>query len=344
MGIVGYDAAIRQLVHLVHFSLYEATRPRCEGESRIAMPTVAEQEKNVANRSSQHDERMEEREKFKLSRFDAVTSLFLSLILFLGVFVLMMFIVWLLSGEPKPAPLEPIIENPAGRGENPEGFERDFEPPGAEEVEELMEPTLADTIEAVTDAVSTVAASLTTADTSAVASTQGTGAGDSRPPGPMGEGDDIIGRWERWELTFAAKGKKDYGKQLDFYKIQLAAFGGGGPNQIDMVSNLSTSPRKSVNPKPETEERLYFSWKLSNPLLQFDRQFLGEAGIPYAGRNVIRFIPKELENQLAQIEKEYCESKGKKFPHDIAKTIFESQASGSGYEFQLVSQRYRKGR
>ena len=38
-------------------------------------------------------ERQLEREKLKLSRFDAVTSLFLALILFLGAFVLMMFII-----------------------------------------------------------------------------------------------------------------------------------------------------------------------------------------------------------------------------------------------------------
>jgi hypothetical protein len=241
--------------------------------------------------------------------------------------------------------IAPIIENPPGRGENPEGFERDFEPPGAEEVEDLMEPTLADTIEAVTDAVSSVAASLTTANTNAVASTQGTGKGDSRPPGPKGEGDDIIGRWERWELTFNAKGKKDYAKQLDYYKIVLAAFGGGGANVIEMASNLSTSPKKTVNAKPKSEERLYFSWKLSNPLLQFDRALLAAAGIQYSGRNVIRFVPKDLENQLANMEKEYADSKGKgeDFPKKIAKTVFESTANGSGYEFKIISQRYRPG-
>ena len=307
------------------------------------MSTIIQQKKKADQIDSIRQERLHEREKLKLSRFDSVTSLFLALILFLGAFVFMMFVIWLLSGEPKPLALAPIIENPPGRGENPEGFERDFEPPGGEEVEDLMEPTLADTIEAVTDAVSSVAASLTTADTNAAASTQGTGQGDSRPPGPMGEGDDIIGRWERWELTFNAKGKSDYAKQLDFYNIELAAFGGGRPNVIEMANNLSKSPTKRVNTQPKTEERLYFSWKLSNPLLQFDQQLLAAAGIQYSGRNVIRFVPKDLENLLANMEKEYAESKGKKFPNSIAKTVFESTADGSGYKFDIISQRYRKG-
>ena len=308
------------------------------------MSSLLDKAKQTAESPVEDEERKEEREKLKLSRFDAVTSLFFALILFLGAFVLMMFIIWLLSGEPRPAALAPIIENPPGRGENPEGFERDFEPPGAEEVEELMEPTLADTIEAVTDAVSSVAASLTTTTTNATASSKGSGAGDSRPPGPESEGDDIIGRWERWEITFNAKSKKDYATQLDFFKIELAAFGGGS-NGIETASNLSAGkPNKRVNNKPETEKRLYFSWKLTNPLLQFDRQLLSSAGIQWTGRNVIRFIPPDLENQLAYMEKEYTEGKGKVFPNDIAKTVFESQSAAGGYEFKIVSQRYRKGR
>ena len=154
------------------------------------MASVTDQNPNPPDEdshSSMVEERVAEREKLRISRFDIVTSFFMALILFIGTFVTILFIIWLTSRWSfPPRPIEPIIENPAGRGENPEGFERDFEPPGAEEVEELMEPTLQDTIEAVTDAVSSVAASLVTTDTAATATTAGTGAGDSRPPGPPG--------------------------------------------------------------------------------------------------------------------------------------------------------------
>ena len=284
-----------------------------------------------------------EREKLRISKFDTVTSLFLSLILFIGAFVLMMFIIWMLSGKPKPKPLAPLIENPAGRGENPEGFERDFEPPGAEEVEELMEPTLADTIEAVTDAVSTVAASLTTTDTNAVATTAGTGAGDSRPPGPEGEGDDIIPRWERWQLTYTAKNPTEYAKQLDFFKTELGAFG-GGENAIYSAGGLAGSPKGKKNPKPDTEKRLYFSWKSATPLAQYDRQLLGKAGVPIGGKNIVRFIDKDHENFLAHEELNYAKEKGFTEVGQIAKTVFEYKAGGDGYEVIVVSQRYRKGK
>lgn len=289
-------------------------------------------------------ERDAEREKFRISRFDTITSFFMALMLFIGVFVFMLFIIWLTSRWSfPPLAIAPIIENPAGRGENAEGFERDFEPPGAEEVEELLEPTLQDTIEAVTDAVSSVAASLTTNDTSATATTAGTGAGDSRPPGPMGEGEDIVPRFERWQLNFTARDLPSYSKQLDFYKIELGAIG-GSVQGVDVVSNLSSKPKGRLIVDTESEKRLYFMFKTPSPLMQYDRQLISAAGVNLNNRTMMKFIPTELENQLAQVELEYAKSKGHPSVTEIAKTVFESKAAGSGYQFEVTSQRYRKPR
>ncbi|MEM8910965.1 MAG: hypothetical protein AAGC97_04290 [Planctomycetota bacterium] len=288
------------------------------------------------------EERRQQREKLSTSRFDVVTSFFMSLILFIGTFTLMLFIVWLTLRVPdrvKPFPV--IEENPAGRDDNAEGFERDFEPPGAEEVEELMEPTLADTIEAVTDAVSSVAASLDTMNTNATASTAGTGQGDSRPPGPEGEGEDIIPRSERWQLTFSAKGMKQYAQQLDFYKIELGAVG-GSIQGVDYANNLSSSPKSRRVTNTDDEDRLYFMWTTPSPLRRFDESLLTQAGVSYSGRVTMKFIPSNLENELAFIELEYAKSKGKNSVTLIAKTIFESKASGGGYKFEVIDQRYRK--
>jgi hypothetical protein len=267
----------------------------------------------------------------------------MALILFIGTFVLMLFIIWLTSRWSfPPKAIEPIIENPAGRGDNPEGFERDFEPPGAEEVEELMEPTLQDTLEAVTDAVSSVAGALVTTDTQATATTAGTGAGDSRPPGPEGEGEDIIPRFERWQLNFTARDVRQYATQLDFYGIELGAI--GGPIQgVDVAKNLVASPQTYRIVDTGAEKRLYFMWSTPSPLMEFDRQLLQQAGIQLPSRQMLKFITKDLENQLAQIELDYSKSKGHPSVTEIAKTVFESQPEGSGYQFVVVSQRYRKG-
>ncbi|MCC9643537.1 hypothetical protein LOC71_14725 [Rhodopirellula sp. JC740] len=289
-------------------------------------------------------QRLAERERLRTSKFDIVTSLFMALILFIGAFVLMLFIVWLTLRMPeKVKSFPPIEENAAGRADNAEGFERDFEPPGAEEVEELMEPTLQDTIEAVTDAVSSVAGALDTMNTSATATTAGSGKGDSRPPGPEGEGEDIIPRFERWQLNFSAKGIKPYASQLDFYGIELGAIG-GTVQGVDYANNLAGSPKSRHTNDSESEKRLYFMWTTPSPLMQFDRTLLTQAGINVTGRQMLKFIPEQLENELAHIELEYAREKGHPSVVSIAKTVFQSTASGSGYQFEVVEQRYRKGK
>ncbi|QDV87079.1 hypothetical protein [Stieleria magnilauensis] len=119
-----------------------------------------------------------------------------------------------------------------------------------------------------------------------------------------------------------------------------AAFG-GGDNAIESASHLATQPVRHVNRQPGTEQRLYFSWKRTNPFAQFDRQLLAAANIPTAGRNVVRFLPRDLEEILASMEKGFCENNGKSFPGDIAKTTFQSDATENGFAFQVVNQRYR---
>ena len=305
------------------------------------MSSVTQEDANDAAAQDRVEQRAAEREKLRTSRFDLVTSFLMALMLFIGTLTVMVVIIFITTRWAfPPLAMEPIIENPAGT-QNPEGFERDFEPPGAEEVEELMEPTLQDTIEAVTDAVSSVAATLVTTDTTSTATTAGTGAGDSRPPGPEGEGDDIIPRFERWQLNFTARDIGLYARQLDFYKIELGAIG-GSIQGVDVASNLSGSPKKYRVVKTEDEKRLYFMWNSPSPLMQFDRQLLGKAGIPLPNRQMLKFIPKSLEDQLANIEKAYWESKGYTSVTQIAKTVFESKADGRGYKFEVTSQRYRK--
>ncbi|WP_145354182.1 hypothetical protein [Roseimaritima multifibrata] len=281
----------------------------------------------------------------KTSRFDSVSSWLMALALFVGIFVTLLFVIWLtrnMKFASKPFP--PIIEEAAGRGDNAEGFERDFEPPGAEEVEELTEPTLADTLEAVTDAVSSVAASLDTMNTNAPASTAGTGSGDSRPPGPEGEGEDIVPRFERWRLNFKAKDVSSYAKQLDFYKIELAAVG-GGVQGVDIASNLSGGGKKrKVDTEDPAAKRLYFSW--TDPSVNFaawDEQLLKKAGVPLGGKRIrIQLIPENLENELAHIELAYATEKGHPSVTEIAQTVFESTGSGNSFKFEVIEQRYRK--
>lgn len=280
----------------------------------------------------------------RTQKVDIVASLLMAGLVVIGMLVFLLFVVWLTQTFTWQAgDIKIEEERVAGRGDHAEGFERDIEPPGAEEVEELTEPTLAETLEAVTEAATSVAASVDSIDSNSVASTSGTGRGDSRPPGPLGEGDDIVPRFERWELKFQAKGLRPYASQLDFYKIELGCVG-GGISTVDYAFNLASSPQKRSGTSAEENKRarLYFMWRQDGPLKEFDRQLLGQAGVSTRGRQLLKFIPKELEDRLAQVEMRHARSQGHDTVKEIAKTIFESRAASSGgYEFVVIDQRYR---
>lgn len=280
----------------------------------------------------------------RTQKVDVVASVLMAGLVVVGLLVFLLFVVWLTQTFTWSAgDIKIEEERVAGRGDHAEGFERDIEPPGAEEVEELAEPTLAETLEAVTDVATSVAASLDSIDSNSMATTTGTGRGDSRPPGPLGDGDDVVPRYERWELKFQAKGITAYASQLDFYKIELGCIG-GGVNTVDYAYSLSSSPQKRSGTSAEENKRtrLYFMWRQEGPLKQFDRQLLQQAGVQTQGRQLLKFIPKELEDQLYQTEMKYAISKGHNQVKEIAKTIFESQAAASGgYEFVVIDQRYR---
>lgn len=280
----------------------------------------------------------------RTQRVDVVASLLMSGLVVVGLLVFLLFVVWLTQTFTwKAGEIKIEEERVAGRGDHAEGFERDIEPPGAEEVEELSEPTLAETLEAVTEAATSVAASLDSINSNSTSSTSGTGRGDSRPPGPLGEGEDIVHRSERWELKFQAKGLRPYANQLDFYKIELACIG-GGVQTVDFAFNFAGSPQtRSSSPAEENKKnRLYFMWRREGPLKEFDRRLLAQASVQTQGRMLLKYIPKDLEDQLAQVEMRFANEKGHNSVKEIAKTIFESRAAAAGgYEFVVIEQRYR---
>ncbi len=279
----------------------------------------------------------------RTNKVDVVSSVLVSLVVMVGMAVAILLALYILANMtwgPEPLVLEP--ERVAGRGDNAAGFARDFDPPGAEEVEEITEPTLEQTLESVTQALSTIAASLDSLDAAMNAAPGKNGMGDSRPPGPEGEGDDIVPRHERWELKFTSRTQQAYATQLDFYGIELGLIG-GGVSSVDYATNLSKTPQKRSG-EGNAEKRLYFMSRQEGTLLQYDRQLLQKAGNNPSGRIVLKFLTAELEETLAQAEMRYAiEKRGKGIKvKEIAKTIFESRPKTSGgFEFVVIGQSYR---
>lgn len=277
----------------------------------------------------------------KTSSYDRVAGMLISLLFLIGASVAVLFVVWLttvLVFAPAPVPVK-LVENVAGRGDHAAGFARDLEAPGEEEMPELQEPQVQTALEAVTDAVSIVAASMDTFDTTSITTSKGKGGlGDSRPPGPEGEGDNIIPRWERWEVRYISNSVNAYAQQLDFFKIELGA-AGGKPN-IDYAVNFTKGRPDTRQGSTKEEKRLYMTWK-SGTLKQFDEQLLGRAGISTAGRMVMQFYPEETEDRLAWIEMENAKKLGHPNVKEFLRTIFGVRPAGRGYEFYVIEQRFR---
>jgi len=267
--------------------------------------------------------------------------LLISLLMIVGLVVGSLFIIWLtnrLMFTQKTVPVE-LVEF-AGRGDHAAGFARDLEPPGPEELEEEMyEPQVEATLEAVTDVVTTQTAALDAIATAAEATVKGGGGmGDSRGPGPEGEGrSDIIPPWERWEIRYTTSGLDPYARQLDYFKIELAA--AGGTPLVDYAFNLAKAKPDRRTGKPDDEKRMYMSWQnTGGPLAAFDRQLLGKASIATQRRMVLQFYPKETEMKLLRLEAENAKGRDAR---EFLKTIFGVRPAGSGYEFFVIEQFFR---
>lgn len=277
-----------------------------------------------------------------VSAYDRVASGVVALNILVGLAVALMFLIWLgrnidLRGEQSDVVL---VENIAGRGDHAAGIARDLEAPGIDELQEEREPVVEQLLEAMTEVVSDRAASLDSLQTSMVSSKTGRGLGDSRPPGPLGEGDNIIPRGERWEIRYNSNSLEAYARQLDHFNIELGVMG-GGEQQVDYAGNLSKmQPDTRRGPGGEREDRLYMLWR-SGTLKRFDEQLLRAAGIETAGRIVVQFYPRSVENQLARIELEHAKENGKDSVKQIKKTVFGVRTAGGGFEYFVQSQRYR---
>ncbi len=273
-----------------------------------------------------------------VSFYERVASALVSLVFMVGFVALLLFIIALTSRTwfTKIAVPVEIIEEAEGRGDHAIGTARDLEPPGVEELEQFEEPQVEQSLEAVTDAVSSVAASPEFAEGVAAATTGGNGLGDSRRAGPLGEGSDLIPRAERWQIQFGSGNLKTYARKLDFFKIELGVTGGGDSN-VEYAFNLSKPKPDRRSGKSKDEKRLLMIWR-GGELQQADAELLNNAGVKTSGRVQMQFIPAETENLLATVE--LAKLKGRPLK-EVKKTIFGVRNKGSGFEFYVLDQRYR---
>jgi len=276
--------------------------------------------------------------QLRVTRYDRVSSMLLALVILLGVIVAVLFIIWLtgqiLLGQ-KAVPVE-LAE--LGEGTGPLGGGMELEAPTEEEIGEetdLLEPQIEDRLAAVADAVGAKTASLVdpTLTEHMRSGRGGGGSGDGRMAGTgSGSGE---GQARRWEVRFPEGNTLEaYARQLDFFRIELGVLLPG--NKVVYASKLAKAKPDVRTGPADQEKRYYLTWRRGG-LQAADRELLARAGIDAENRIILKFLPPEVEAELARLEKVHAASDAER----VRKTVFLVLPSGDGYTFKVTDQSFR---
>ena len=264
-------------------------------------------------------------EQTQVAGDERVSALITSMVVLVGTIVTLFFLFWLLSMMGN-RPTEAIAIAALGEvGEDrPKGEADDPEEPGVEEFPEVEVPQLADALEAVTDAVSSIQGRLERVDGSAQQMGRGTGLGDREGGGGNGTG---IRPWDRWNIEYANSDLRAYANQLTFFGIEIGVVSASTP-RIDVISNLNRNPLARVTTKRE-EKRVYFT-HVSPKLRRWDAQLAEQAGVGNLnGRFVVQLYPPEVTTILATLEAQYAADQGLNLS-EIKSTQFMVRDAGNG--------------
>jgi hypothetical protein len=279
-------------------------------------------------------------EELGVSRYDQVAGLLVAVLLVLGFVTFMMFLVWLSSQVfwVQPPVAVKMLEDVGGGGSGEMAAgEQQLEEPSPEELQEVVEPPIEQSIQAISEVVSTEAEALEALEgATSFGKGEGDGQGDGRGKGPGGPGtSDGIPAWERWEVRLKADQLAEYARQLDFFQVELGVAGGGNPN-VEYVSNLSAAKPTVRVGSPKDEKRLRFLHQ-SGELRQADRELVAKAGINSSGRVVFQFYSPATYQKLLELENAKM---GNRRIKDVRRTVFGVRGPAGRYELYVIDQQY----
>jgi hypothetical protein len=271
----------------------------------------------------------------QVNLFDRISSLLVALLVIGTLAVSGLLIVYLtrqLIDNQKAIPFQPV--SAAGRPADAAlGLKRDLEPPGIEEVPELIEPQLQDTLSAVSTAISAKTALLSDDDIDSEMETgRGSGYGDNRRTGTgTGSGPDE----PRREIRFEPASLRQYAQWLDFFGIELGML--GRDNKVYYAYNLSHDQPSVRVGDPAEDQRLYMN-PTNSEFAALDRRLAAKAGIADKGEIILQFFPPETQAILYGLEQKRA---GGRKPEQIRHTIFRVTAVADRFEFSVEEQSYR---
>ena len=279
----------------------------------------------------------ETRRKYHLTvnSYDRTATLLIALLVLVGLTVLGLAIVFFANRQfPTIEPI-PVVPVEATSPNANQGLAQEPDPPGVEDAPELSEPRLQDTLDALTEAVSTKEVLLSDEMIDAENEAgRGKGKGDARMSGPGGdEVVERVPRWERWKIRFEPKSEGEFARWLDYHKIELGVL--GRDNQVHYAYDLSGT-FKTKEGEPTKETRGYTS-AADGPMPEITNRLARKADVARFGSVVLMFYPFEVESILWTIEKQYS---GDRDVNDIRETVFTVIPSRNQFEFQVIDQKY----
>lgn len=281
----------------------------------------------------------------RVTQYDQVSSSLMAVVLALIIAVIWLSVVWftnrlpqtesevalemvdLAGGAEDGSPDESLlVESPEDPVEDPSQIDT---PEEENQVEEML-----DSVVELSDKATQQVQQQTQTDLTS-SGKMGSAAGTGKRALGFGPGKKGLPREQRWFIKFSDRGSlNDYAKQLDYFKLELGALLRNG--QMIYLSNVSSEkPVVRTASSGADEKRLYMTWQ-GGERRTSDISLFKKAGHDVTGAILFHFYPKETENRLLQIEKQY---RNKNFD-EIRRTYFVVRGDRSGYSFEVTRQTY----
>ena len=277
----------------------------------------------------------------RVSKYEMLSSFLISSIIIVGTMVVIGFMIWMTMWDWGSRPVSIAMDEMIGNEDRPEGVADDWQEPGVEEFPEVPQPQLADALEAMTDAVSSVKAQLEKYDGNAVQMGTGTGLGDIRERGSGRGNSRLVPEAERWRIEYSSSRMAEYRSQLEYFGIELGAVS-KTTQRIDLVSDLTRpTPTRDFTTRSQ-ENRLYFS-HTRRRLRLWDQRIVQEAGVDdVRQRIVVQFYNDAVRQLLLTAEAEFTQGEGRRLL-EVQRTYFKVRPKrGGGFEFYVDRCEYRK--
>ncbi len=218
----------------------------------------------------------------------------------------------------------------------PEGVADDILEPGVEEFPEVEVPQLANALEAVTDSVSSVRASLEKRSGDAAVMGAGRGYG-SREGGP-GTGGDGIPEYKRWIINYEADDIGTYAKMLSYFTIDIGVIH-QTRNDIWRVHDVGGSPEKITSNRETENKTLRFTHEKIK-MKRWDQELSKRVGVDISNTVQCQFYPEETRVKIRTAEAAALAETGKQL-NEVKNTIFKVVPGGDGYVFEVEDIIYR---